>query len=100
VGPIEELLADRVVNTMWRLGRLTQAETALFDWRVRILKVRQLADQVRAYDVPYPTCPFRITDKAAHTEATEARARATHGRDQIFLGRALNTDAKEGDAPG
>jgi hypothetical protein len=39
VGPIEELLADRVVNTMWRLGRLGRAETALFDWRVRLLKV-------------------------------------------------------------
>jgi hypothetical protein len=85
---------------MWRLGRLTQAETALFDWRVRILKVGQLADQVRAYDVPYPTFPFRITDKAAHTEATEARAWATHGRDQVLLGRALDTNAKEGDAPG
>ena len=31
VGPIEELLADRVVNTMWRLGRSARAETALFD---------------------------------------------------------------------
>src|SRR6267378_5623190 len=52
VGPIEELLADRVVNIMWRLERLARAETALFDWRVRILKVGQLADQVRAYEVP------------------------------------------------
>jgi hypothetical protein len=76
VGPIEELLADRVVNIMWRLERLARAETALFDWRVRILKVGQLADQVRAYEVPYPTFPVHITDKAAHTEATEARARA------------------------
>ena len=30
VGPIEEQLADRVVNFMWRLGRLARAETALF----------------------------------------------------------------------
>ena len=29
VGPIEEFLADRVVNTMWRLRRLARAETAL-----------------------------------------------------------------------
>jgi hypothetical protein len=102
VGPIEELLADRVVNIMWRLERLARAETALFDWRVRILKVGQLADQVRAYEVPYPTFPVHITDKAAHTEATEARARAIHERDQdkLLLGRALDADAKDGDALG
>jgi len=34
-GPIEEILVDRVVNTMWRLRRLERAEAALFDWRVR-----------------------------------------------------------------
>jgi hypothetical protein len=100
VGPIEELLADRVVNFMWRLGRLARAETALFDWRVRGFKVGQLADQVRVYEVPYPTFQLPITDKAAHTEATEALARATHERDQVFLGRALDADAKEGDALG
>jgi hypothetical protein len=100
VGPIEEQLADRVVNFMWRLGRLARAETALFDWRVRGFKVGQLADQIRVYEVPYPTFPPDITDKAAHTEATEALARATHERDQVFLGRALDADAKEGDALG
>jgi len=102
VGPIEELLADRVVNIMWRLERLARAETALFDWRVRILKVGQLADQVRAYEVPYPTFPVHITDKAAHTEATEALAQAKHERDQdkVLLGRALDADAKEGDVLG
>src|ERR1700730_5799612 len=44
VGPIEELLADRVGYFMWRLGRLARAETALFDWRIRGFKVAQLAD--------------------------------------------------------
>src|SRR3954447_22393553 len=29
IGPIEELLADRIVNAIWRLRRLTRAETAL-----------------------------------------------------------------------
>src|SRR4029077_20318553 len=50
VGPIEELLADRVVNAMWRLRRLGRAETALFDWRVRAVKAGELADQVRSYE--------------------------------------------------
>jgi hypothetical protein len=102
VGPIEELLVDRAVNTMWRLGRLARAETALFDWRVRVLKVNQLADQVGSYEVTFPVFPPDITDKAAHTEATEALARAKHERDQdkLFLGRALDADAKEGDTLG
>jgi hypothetical protein len=102
VGPIEELLADRVGYFMWRLGRLARAETALFDWRIRGFKVAQLADQVRAYEVPYLTFPLHITDNAAQTEATEALARATDERDQdkLLLGRALDADAKEGDAFG
>ena len=102
VGPIEELLVDRAVNTMWRLGRLARAETALFDWRVRVLKVNQLADQVGSYEVTFPVFAPDITDKAAHTEATEALARAKHERDQdkLLLGRALDADAKEGDALG
>ena len=103
VGPIEELLADRVVNTLWRLGRLARAETALFDWRVRVLKVGQIADQVRSYEVTFPDVfSPHITDKAAHTEATEALAQAKHERDQdkVLLGRALDADAKEGDALG
>jgi hypothetical protein len=68
VGPIEELLADRVVSIMWRLGRSERAETALFDWRVRELKVRQLADQVRSHESSVVDVSFltHITDKAAH----------------------------------
>jgi hypothetical protein len=104
VGPIEELLADRVVNAMWRLQRLTQAETALFDWRVRELKVSQLADQVGSYEVTFPDgfFPPHITDKAAHTEAKEALGRAIRerDRDETLLGRALGADAKEGDVLG
>jgi hypothetical protein len=102
VGPIEELLVDRVVNIMWRLRRLAGAETALVDWRVRVLKVSQLADQVGSYEVTFPVFPPDITDKAAHTEAKEALARAKHERDQdkLLLGRALDADAKEGDTLG
>jgi hypothetical protein len=104
VGPIEELLADRVVNIMWRLGRSARAETALFDWRVRELTVSRLADQVRSHestlaDFSFPT---HITDEAAHTEAKEALARAKHARDrdEVLLGRAFDVDAKESDTLG
>jgi hypothetical protein len=46
--------------------------------------------------------PPRITDQAAHTEATEALARAKRerDRDEVLLGRALDADAKEGDTLG
>ena len=104
VGPIEELLADRVVNIMWRLGRSARAETALFDWRVRQLQVSQLADQVRSHESSLAdfSLPTHITDEAAHTEAKEALARAKHARDrdETLLGRAFYADAKESDALG
>ena len=47
VGPIEELLVDRIVNAIWRLRRLARAETALFHWRVHELKANRLTKQVR-----------------------------------------------------
>jgi hypothetical protein len=104
VGPIEELLADRVVSIMWRLGRSERAETALFDWRIWELKVSQLADKVRSHkssviDVSFLT---HIADETAHTEATEALARAKdeRDRDEVLLGRAVDADAKESDALG
>ena len=101
VGPIEELLVDQVINAMWRLRRLARAETALFDWRIRELKVSQLADQVGSYEVT-SRFPLQITDKAAHTEAKEALGRAIRerDRDETLLGRALGADAKEGDVLG
>jgi hypothetical protein len=41
-----------------------------------------------------------ITDKAAHTEASEAlgRARYERDRDEVLIGRAIDADAREGDA--
>ena len=104
VGRIEELLVDRIVNIMWRLGRSARMETALFDWRVRELQVSKLAAQVRSHestlaDFSFPT---HIADKAAHTEATEALARAKdeRDRDEVLLGRAVDADAKESGALG
>jgi hypothetical protein len=104
MGPIEELLADRVVNAVWRLRRLARAETALFHWRVYGLKADRLIKQVRSYEETFPgvSFPAVITDKASHTEATEALGRAEHerDRDEALIGCALDADAKEGDAFG
>jgi hypothetical protein len=104
VGRIEELLVDRIVNIMWRLGRSARMETALFDWRVRELQVSRLAAQVRSHESTLAdfSFPSRITDKVAHTEATEALALAKdeRDRDEVLLGRAVDADAKESDALG
>ena len=102
VGPIEELLVDRIANAMWRLGRLARAETALFHWRVHELKADRLAKQVRSYQETFldgPVFPTVIRDKASHAEATEALGQATYerDRDEVLLGRALDADATEGD---
>jgi hypothetical protein len=103
VGPIEEFLMDRVVNGMWRLQRLTRAETALLHSRVQGLKADQLATEVGSYEETiggrFGLAPH-ITDKAAHTEASEALGRARYERDreEVLLGRAIDADAKAGDA--
>jgi hypothetical protein len=102
MGQIEEFLVDRVVNAIWRLRRLERAESALFHWRMHGLKADRLAIQVRSYEQPFLdfSFPTDITDKAAHTEASEAlrRARYERDRDEVLLGRAIDADAKEGDA--
>jgi hypothetical protein len=102
MGPVEEFLVDRVVNAMWRLKRLGRAETALLHSRVHGLKADRLAIQVCSYEKEIlPTLSFRtITDEAANTEASEAlgRARYERDRDEVLRGRAIDADAKEGDA--
>jgi hypothetical protein len=104
IGPIEELLVDRVVNATWRLRRLERAETLLFHSRMNGLKADRLAIQVRSYEYTIAdfALPPTITDKAAHTEASEAleRAKYERDRDEVLLGRAIDADAKEGDTFG
>jgi hypothetical protein len=73
---------------------------ALF--RMHGLKADRLAGQVASYEVTFPglVLPPDITDQAAHAEASEAlrRARYEQKRDEVLLGRAIDADAKEGDA--
>jgi hypothetical protein len=103
-GPIEEFLVDRVVDIMWRLQRAKRAETTLLHSLMHRIKADQLLTEVRSYQQQYcPTLDFAkpvITDKAAYAEAGEAfdRARYERDRDEVLLGRAIDIDAKEGDA--
>jgi hypothetical protein len=100
VGPIEELLVERVVNAMWRLRRSARAETALVHWRVYSLKAIQLREQVRSYEQVFPgACFSTITNEASHSEGTEALAevKSERDRDEVLVGCAFDADAKEGD---
>jgi hypothetical protein len=88
---------------MWRLRRLERAETALFYSRMHGLKANRLAIQKRSYEETFTDRMHMrpdITDKAAHTKASEAlgRARYEQDRDEVLLGRAIDADAREGDA--
>jgi len=102
VGPIEDFLVDRMINVIWRLRRLARAETTLLHSRIHELKANRLAAKVRLHQHSYGefALPTFIADKAAHTEASEAlgRARYERDRDEVLLGRAIDADAKEGDA--
>jgi hypothetical protein len=94
-GPIEELLTDRVITIIWRLRRSARAETALLDWRARVLKVSQLEARcseiiLAAFDSGLPT-----KDKKAL-----ARAKQECDGEELLLGRALDVDAKAGDTLG
>jgi hypothetical protein len=104
VGSNEEFLADRVAKIRWRLGRLARMETALFDWRVWRLKTSLLEEQVGSHEFPYGNLCFppHSTERAAHAKATKAleRAKRERDRDEVLLGRAIDADAKEGDALG
>jgi hypothetical protein len=102
VGPIEEFLVNRVVNAMWRLQRLGRVETALFHSRIHELRAQRLAIEVRSYERTFLDVDLltTITDEAAHSKAKEASAQARYerDRDEVLLGRAIDADAKEGDA--
>jgi hypothetical protein len=70
---------------------------------VQGLKADRLKTEVRSYEeseVDRIVLRPDITDKAAHTEASKAlgRARYERDRDEVLLGRALDADAREGDA--
>jgi hypothetical protein len=103
VGPIEEFLVNQIVNAMWRLQRLARAETSLLYSRMQGLKADRLKAEVHSFEESeLDRIVFRpdITDKAAHAEASKAlgRARYERDRDEVLVGRALDADAKEGDA--
>jgi hypothetical protein len=106
-GPVEAFLADRVVNAIWRLRRLERTEVALFHWHLYSLEVERrsviLGSFVETISdpllMPYETV---IKDKNAHAAAEEDlhHARCERDREEVFLGRSFDGDAKESDTFG
>lgn len=97
--------SSRLRNLSWnawstRVEASTRAETALFHWRASCLKAIRLREQVRSYEKSVIEAPSFsiITDKASHSEATEAlaEAEAERDRDEVLLGCAFDADAKKG----
>jgi hypothetical protein len=108
-GPVEGFLADRVVNAIWRLRRLERAEAALFHWHLYTLAVERRSETVGSFvETIYDPLPMLggyetfIKDKTAHAEAKEHldRARCERDREEVFLGRSFDADAKESDTFG
>src|SRR5262249_34141624 len=97
IGPIEEFLIDQIVNAMWRLRRLAQAEALLFHSRMHAVKADRISSEMRSYEkAALPGLLVTvITDETAHTEASEALRCATYerDRDEVLLGRAIAADA-------
>jgi len=97
VGPIEEFLADQIVNIIWRLRRLERAETLLFYSRMYSVKAVRMSDKVRSYCEPASIGPFHEMDRAAYTEAREELDRATSERaaTRFFSGGRLTPIARK-----
>jgi hypothetical protein len=92
IGPLEELLTDRVINAVWRLRRLERVECALFHWRVHRREAERLAATVNRYvkftgglALPNYCGEETITDEASHTLALKELRRAEFERDRAEL---------------
>ena len=108
VGPVEELLADRVVNAVWRLRRLERVEAGLFTWGRYTLEATRAAREVGRYEegaldrLDANLNDTVITNKTAWKKA-QAELSAAHARrdaDENLLGRAFREDAGGPDAFG
>ena len=105
-GPVEAVLAERVINSAWRLRRAAQAEVAILHRGVHKVKISRLAAKVRSLERPaLPRFDFEepvITNHGSHSKTTRAldHAYAERDRDEVLLGGAIEADAQSGCALG
>ena len=93
----------------WRLRRLERAEVALFHWHHYTFEVERRSATVGSFvETTYDPLPMLggyetvIKDKIAHAQAKADldRARCERDREEVFVGRSFNADAKESDTFG
>src|SRR3954454_13393653 len=101
-GPVEALLADRVIHSAWRLRRAAQAEVAILHRGVQKVKISRLAANVRSFERPaLPRLDLEepiISDRGSHARATRAldHAYVERDRDEALLGGAVEAYAQSG----
>jgi hypothetical protein len=75
-GPVEALLAERVIHSAWRLRRAAQAEIAILYRGVYKAKISRLAAKVRSFERPalprFDLDEPIISDRGSHARATRA----------------------------
>src|SRR3954447_221633 len=105
-GPVEALLAERVVNSAWRLRRTARAEVAVLHRGVHKEKISRWVAKARSLERP-PLPRFDsdgpvITNKESHAKATRAldHLYAERDRDEVLIGGAVEADAQSGCALG
>ncbi len=49
VGELEELLMDRIVTAIWRLGRLRRVETSILTWEISKIEIENAATELSRY---------------------------------------------------
>jgi hypothetical protein len=106
VGPLEQLLVDRAISAIWRLRRLENTESALFQWRIYRLKAERLEKHAGSFvknSFEFPFLSFggesTITDRSAHARAIRELRKVEVARDrgELDLARAFDADGRDGE---
>jgi len=107
VGELENLLVDRIVAAVWRLGRLGRVEAGIFAWERFEEQAERAEREARGYekldyvpDMFDPDPEIVIIDEKKHEEAlSEARRMRSEQEDETAtLGRTFARDADRANA--
>lgn len=50
VGELEELLLDRIVTAVWRLGRLGRVEASILTWEISKIQIERAQREISRYE--------------------------------------------------
>lgn len=108
VGPVEELLVDRIAGCGWRLLRAGRVEASVFRHQVHDQEARRLRDQARDLEIQdgfdhlsketLRTIASVISDQQQHEGLLCQAAAADAARDQETLATTFISDATSANA--